>query len=328
MMTENKSKNEEMAAIIPVSVFDRKPEKKGFPFDSIFTFIVRSSGFLVFIVTVLVFIFIVIESYNVFGYISPVDLIYSYKNGQLHFEWYPTSNDPRFSLIPLLLGTLLTAIPATIVSTFFGVGIGIFISEFAHYKIKNYLKHLIDLFAALPTVAVGFILLTVGVTFFDSIFEPGNRLNAVLAALGLSIIIIPQIASLTEEALSGIPDEIRMAAYSLGAGRWRTIKDIVFPAAINGISASIVLGFGRAIGDTMIVLMISGNAANLTLNPFQSVRTMTATIAAELGEVSTQTAHYHALFFIGLILFIMSILVNLIVKYLVRRIGFKNNGEV
>ena len=140
------------------------------------------------------------------------------------------------------------------------------------------------------------------------------------------MIIIPQIASLTEEALRGIPDDIRMAAFSLGAGRWRTVKDIVFPAAISGISASVVLGFGRAVGDTMIVLMISGNAANLTLNPFSSVRTMTATIAAELGEVSTQTAHYHALFFIGLVLFILSILVNLIVKFLVQRIGFRNNG--
>jgi phosphate transport system permease protein len=184
--------------------------------------------------------------------LSPLDLIYSDRNGENIFEWYPTSNDPRFSLIPLLLGTFLTAIPATIISSFFGIGIGIFISEFAPRRIRNYLKQLIDLFASLPTVAVGFILLTVGVTFFDSVFDADNRLNAVLAAFGLSLIIIPQIASLTEEALRGIPDDIRMAAFSLGAGRWRTVKDIVFPAAISGISASVVLGFGRAVGDTMI----------------------------------------------------------------------------
>ena len=318
--------NEIKIEMPPVSVFDVKPKQKKFPFDTIFTFVVRSSGLIIFLLTALVFVFIAVESFKVFGYLSPLDLIYSSRNGQNIFEWYPTSNDPRFSLIPLLLGTFLTAIPATIISSFFGIGIGIFISEFAPRRIRNYLKQLIDLFASLPTVAVGFILLTVGVTFFDSVFDADNRLNAVLAAFGLSLIIIPQIASLTEEALRGIPDDIRMAAFSLGAGRWRTVKDIVFPAAISGISASVVLGFGRAVCDTMIVLMISGNAANLTLNPFSSVRTMTATIAAELGEVSTQTAHYHALFFIGLVLFILSILVNLIVKFLVQRIGFRNNG--
>ena len=310
------------------SVFAAKKGLSALTGNSFVSFLVRSTGVLVFLVTGLFFIFIIYQSLLVFNYLSPSDLLFSTKNGEKVFEWYPVSADPKYSIIPLILGTIMTAIPATIISSIFGVGIGVYISEFAPPSISRFLKQIIDIFASLPTVAVGFILLTVGVTFFSSLFDPENRLNAFLSSVGLSLIIIPQIASLTEEALRGVPGHVRTAAYSLGAGRWETVRSVVFPAAVNGISASILLGFGRALGDTMIVLMTSGNAANISMNPFGSVRTMTATIAAELGEVSSDTAHFQTLFFLGMILFLMSVIINLLVKYLIKKFIQQSGGEV
>lgn len=306
------------------SVFNLKVKNMGISADSVFALAVRSVGIVTALLVFLFFILMIYQGLRVFEFLTPAELLYSNRGGQRVYEWYPVSSDPRFSVVPLILGTLLTAIPATLISTVFGVGAGIYISEFASASVKNFLKHLIDLFASLPTVAVGFMFLSIVATFFSDVFNPSSRLNAALSALGLSMIIIPQIAALTGNALQAVPGETRLAAFSLGAGRWRTVKDVVLPAAINGISASVILGFGRAIGDTMIVLMISGNADNLVFDPFESVRTMTATIAAELGEVSPETAHFHVLFFIGLLLFLMSIVINILVRYLVKR--FANAG--
>ena len=170
---------------------------------------------------------------------------------------------------------------------------------------------------------LGFFMLVVGATFFQDLLDPPNRLNAFLAALGLSFVIIPIIASLTEDALRSIPNQVRMASYGLGATKWQTIKRVILPASISGVSASVILGFGRAIGETMIVLMAAGNAANLTTNIFRSVRTMTATIAAEMGEVSHQSDHYYALFFIGIILFTITFILNLIAEIIINRMRKK-----
>jgi phosphate transport system permease protein len=137
-------------------------------------------------------------------------------------------------------------------------------------------------------------------------------------------VIIPIIASLTEDALHSIPNELRMASYGLGATKWQTISKVILPAAFSGVSASIILGFGRAIGETMIVLMCAGNAANITSNIFLSVRTMTATIAAEMGEVSHGSDHYYSLFFIGIVLFTITFFLNLIAEIIINRMRKKN----
>ena len=241
-----------------------------------------------------------------------------------YFEWYPTSTEPRYSLIPLILGTLLTAIPATIISTIFGVAAGIYLSEVANPKWKEFLKPLIELFAGIPTVVLGFIMLVIGASFFNDLLNPANRLNAFVAAVGLSFVIIPVIASLTEDALHSIPNDLRMASYGLGATKWQTISRVILPAAFSGVSASIILGFGRAIGETMIVLMAAGNAANITSNIFLSVRTMTATIAAEMGEVSQGSDHYYSLFFIGIVLFTITFILNLIAEMIINKMRKKN----
>ena len=183
---------------------------------------------------------------------------------------------------------------------------------------------MIELFAGIPTVVLGFIMLVVGASFFNDLLNPANRLNAFVASIGLSFVIIPIIASLTEDALHSIPNDLRMASYGLGATKWQTISKVILPAAFSGVSASIILGFGRAIGETMIVLMCAGNAANLTTNIFLSVRTMTATIAAEMGEVSQGSDHYYALFFIGIVLFTITFFLNLIAEIIINKMRKKN----
>jgi len=278
---------------------------------------------------ILIFIFLFKEGLRALDHIGLLDFLYldrtnSSGNVERVFQWYPTSEEPRYSLIPLLVGTFLTAFPATVISTLLGVGAGIYLSEVANPKLKEFLKPMIELFAGIPTVVLGFIMLVIGASFFNDLLHPANRLNAFVAAIGLSFVIVPIIASLTEDALHSIPNELRMASYGLGATKWQTISKVILPAAFSGVSASIILGFGRAIGETMIVLMCAGNAANLTSNIFLSVRTMTATIAAEMGEVSQGSDHYYALFFIGIVLFTITFFLNLIAEIIINKMRKKN----
>lgn len=298
--------------------------------EALIKFFFAVNGIMALVFIILIFIFLFKEGFRALEHIGLLDFIYLDRpefDGTINrvYEWYPTSEEPRYSLIPLILGTLLTAIPATIISTLFGVAAGIYLSEIANPKLKEFLKPLIELFAGIPTVVLGLLMLVVGATFFDDLLHPPNRLNAFVGALGLSFVIVPVIASLTEDALHSIPNELRMASYGLGATKWQTITRVILPAAFSGVSASIILGFGRAIGETMIVLMATGNAANITTNIFKSVRTMTATIAAEMGEVSQGSDHYFSLFFIGIVLFTITFILNLIAEIIINRMRKKNN---
>lgn len=276
------------------------------------------NGFVAVLFILLIFGFLINTGFEGFNHINLSDYFFSKSNingiSQYNFEWYPTSENSRFSIIPLLAGTLLTAIPAVLISTLIGILIGIYLAEAASPRTRELLKPIIEIFAGVPTVVIGFFMLVVGATILNDLFFPVNRLNAFLASLGLSFIVIPIIASLTEDSISAVPRELRMASYALGANRWQTIIKVVLPASVRGISAAVILGFGRAIGETMIVLMASGNAAVITVDVFRSVRSMTATIAAELGEVSQSSPHYFALFFIGLFLFSLTFILNLIAE--------------
>ncbi|MBZ0181912.1 MAG: phosphate ABC transporter permease subunit PstC [Melioribacteraceae bacterium] len=276
------------------------------------------NGFVAVLFILLIFGFLINTGFEGFNHINLSDYFFSKSNingiSQYNFEWYPTSENSRFSIIPLLAGTLLTAIPAVLISTLIGIIIGIYLAEAASPRTRELLKPIIEIFAGVPTVVIGFFMLVVGATILNDLFFPVNRLNAFLASLGLSFIVIPIIASLTEDSISAVPRELRMASYALGANRWQTIIKVVLPASVRGISAAVILGFGRAIGETMIVLMASGNAAVITVDVFRSVRSMTATIAAELGEVSQSSPHYFALFFIGLFLFSLTFILNLIAE--------------
>jgi len=297
--------------------------------ESLIKFFFAVNGMMALVFIILIFIFLFKEGFRSLEHIGLLDFLCTNRAGaygtqETVYQWYPTSAEPRYSLIPLILGTLLTSIPATIISTIFGVAAGIYLSEVANPKWKEFLKPLIELFAGIPTVVVGFIMLVIGASFFNDLLHPDNRLNAFVAAIGLSFVIIPIIASLTEDALHSIPNDLRMASYGLGATKWQTISRVILPAAFSGVSASIILGFGRAIGETMIVLMAAGNAANMTSNLFLSVRTMTATIAAEMGEVSQGSDHYFSLFFIGIVLFTITFILNLIAEIIINKMRKKN----
>ena len=311
------------------SRYSKKISKKKIAAEKLFKYFFAANGFVAVLIIILIFLFLLKEGFQVFEQINLSEFFFKEQINPDDtitkiYEWYPTSDEPRYSLIPLLVGTLLTAIPATIISTIFGIAVGIYLSEIASSKSREILKPFVELLAGIPTVVVGFFMLAVGATIFSDLFHPANRLNSFLAAIGLSLIIIPIIASLTEEAMRSIPHEMRMGSYALGATKWQTVKNVVFPTAINGISAGIILGFGRAIGETMIVLMASGNASELTFELFRSVRTMTATIAAELGEVSNGSNHYFSLFFIGIILFVSTFILNLIAEIILDK-KRKNN---
>jgi phosphate transport system permease protein len=312
-----------------VSPFSKKIRKRTRVKETFIKYFFALNGAMALIFIILIFVFLFKEGIRAIDHIGLLDFVYRDQvqpDGSVSrvYEWYPTSSYPRFSLVPLILGTLLTAIPATIISTILGVGAGVYLSEIASPRYREFLKPVIEMFAGIPTVVLGFIMLVIGASFFNDLLNPANRLNAFIASLGLSLVIIPIIASLTEDALHSIPNDLRMASYGLGATKWQTISRVILPAAFSGVSGGIILGFGRAVGETMIVLMASGNAANITLDIFRSIRTMTATIAAEMGEVSQGSDHYFSLFFIGIVLFTITFFLNLIAEGIINKMRKKN----
>jgi phosphate transport system permease protein len=233
--------------------------------------------------------------------------------------WQPVGDHPKYSLLPLLCGSFLVALPATIIAGTFGVACGIYLAELASRRTREILKPFIELLAGIPTVVIGFLCLSTLGSLFQNLFGTTYRLNAFLGALGVSLVIVPVITSLTEDALRAVPNELRVASYGLGATRWQTIANVTVPAAVSGISAALILGMGRALGETMIVLMATGNAALITLDIFSSVRTMTATIAAELGAVAQGGEQYQALFLVGTILFTLTFTLNLVAELVIER---------
>jgi phosphate transport system permease protein len=281
------------------------------------------NGSVAVLIIALIFIFLFREGLAAFRDISPRqfiggdEIVSVYNSAADTFvehhkfatAWQPVSQEPKYSLIPLINGSLLVALPATLISTLLGVMTGVYLAELAHARVREVVKPAIELLAGIPTVIIGFIMLT-GSHF---------RLNAAVGALGVSIVIIPVVASLTEDALRSVPDSLRQASYGLGATRWQTVSRVVVPAAVSGITAAAILGFGRALGETMIVLMATGNAALVTGNIFSSVRTMTATIAAELGATARDGEQYHALFLVGAVLFTITFCFNLVAEIIVSR---------
>jgi phosphate transport system permease protein len=203
------------------------------------------------------------------------------------------------------LGALLIAIPL-------GVACAAFLSDIASPKMREILKPAIEILAAIPSVVVGFLGIVLVNPLISKIFGVSHGLNALNGSILLAIMSLPTIISLSEDALRAVPRSYKEASLALGASRWQTLVRVSVPAALSGIIASIMLGMGRAIGETMTVLMATGNAPALTFNFLEAIQTMTATIAIELGEVPYNTTHYYALFVIGLVLFAMTFLVNLV----------------
>ncbi|HEV8377116.1 MAG TPA: phosphate ABC transporter permease subunit PstC, partial [Candidatus Polarisedimenticolia bacterium] len=233
--------------------------------------------------------------------------------------WQPVGTNPKYSLLPLFCGSLLVALPATVLATFFGVACGIYLAEVAGKRTREWIKPAIELVAGIPSVVIGFFCLAILASIVQDALHTTFRLNAIVGAIGVAFVIIPVIATMTDDALRAVPSHLREGAHALGANRWETIFRVVLPAGASGVTASILLGMGRALGETMIALMATGNAAQITANPFVSVRTMTATIAAELGAVPQGGEQYRALFLVGFLLFVLTFLINLFAEVAVAR---------
>jgi phosphate transport system permease protein len=225
-------------------------------------------------------------------------------------EWQPVSTNPRYNVFPLLLGTLKVTLIAMLIGAPLALSAALYTSEFAPIRFREWIKPAIELLAGIPSVVMGFFALIVLASWLQYQFGLEFRLNALNAGIALALAVIPIIYTVSEDALTAVPQHYREASLALGASKIQTAVLVVMPAAMPGIGAAMILGFGRAIGETMIVLMASGNAAEVSLSPVASTRTLSATIAAELGEVVFGGGHYRILFFLGTLLFVVTSLLN------------------
>jgi len=243
------------------------------------------------------------------------------------FMWQPVGDVPKLSMIPLFAGTLKVTLVAMAISVPVGVAAAVYAAEFAPARVREAVKPVIELLAGIPSVVLGFFSLMVLASVLQAVFGFTSRLNAVVAGAGLAVTVVPVIFTVAEDALTAVPRAYREASLALGATRWETAWRVVLPAAAPGVLAAILLGFGRSIGETMIVLMASGNAAITSLSLGDSVRTLPATIAAEMGEVVFGGAHYTVLFFIGVELFLFTFALNGLAGAVVRRLVRRMTGQ-
>ncbi len=225
--------------------------------------------------------------------------------------WNPAAYDtPSYGIGALLLGTALTTLGATAIAAPMGVGMAFFLSEIAPMWLRNLLKPIVELMAAVPSVVMGFVGIVLVGPFLAQVFSLPNGLNALNGSILLAFMALPTVISISEDVVQAVPRAYKEASYALGANRWETLTRVTLPACYSGLLAAIMLGVGRAIGETMTVLMATGNATAMPQGFFSSVRTITATVAIEMGEVPTGTTHYYALFACALVLFFITLTIN------------------
>ncbi|MFC2065315.1 phosphate ABC transporter permease subunit PstC [Chloroflexota bacterium] len=280
--------------------------------EYIITRLIKVSGYSAILFVGLIFLFLILEGVPALGEVSLSDLLAS--------RWYPIED--YYGILPLLTGSLLVTIGAALIAIPFGLGSAIFIAEIAPRWLREILKPLVELLGGLPSVVLGFLGILVLSPYLRILLDLPTGLTALAGSLLLGAIAIPTVVSIAEDALDAVPKAYRDGALALGASRWQTIWKVTLPAAKSGVLTAIMLGVGRALGETMTVMMVTGNAPVLATkwnSIFLPARTMTATIAAEMGEVANGSAHYHVLFLIGLILFLFSLAINVAASSVVFR---------
>ena len=227
-------------------------------------------------------------------------------------NWDPTSPEKaEYGILSMIVSTLMVTGGALLLAVPIGIGVAAYLSDVAHWRVREIVKPVVEILAGIPSVVVGFLGIVLFGPAIARIFHIGNGLNAINGSVLLAIMSLPTIISISEDSLNAVPSAYNEASLALGASRWQTLFRVKVPAALSGIIAACMLGMGRAIGETMTVLMATGNARAFPHGFLSSVRTMTANIAIELGEVPYYTTHYYALFAIGLVLFIMTFIVNM-----------------
>ncbi len=297
-----------MAAITP----EIKSKPKILGRDFLITLFIKLTGYSAIVFVVMIFVFLLLEGLPAIQQVSISDLLSS--------RWYPIES--YYGVLPLIGGSLIITIGATLIAVPFGVGTAIYLSEIAPRWVRELLKPFVEILGGLPSVVLGFLGMLVLSPYLRIILDLPTGLSALAGAILLGGIAIPTVVSVAEDALDAVPKSYRDASLAMGATEWQTIWRVTLPAAKSGVLTAVMLGIGRAIGETMTVMMVTGNAPILPTgikDLFSPVRTMTATIAAEMGEVANGSTHYHMLFLIGIILFLISLFVNVIASAVVFR---------
>jgi phosphate transport system permease protein len=280
--------------------------------EYVITRLIKAAGYSAIVFVALIFYFLLREG---------IPALFEVKIGDLFaVRWYPIEN--YFGILPLLTGSLIVTLGAALVAVPFGIGTAIFISEISPRWAREILKPLVELLGGLPSVVLGFLGILVLSPYIRVLLNLPTGLTAFTGSLLLGAISLPTVVSVAEDALDSVPRSYREGAWALGATKWQTIWRVTLPAARSGVLTAVMLGVGRAIGETMTVMMVTGNAPVLATGLgalFSPVRTMTSTIAAEMGEVANGSVHYHTLFFIGMVLFLISLAVNVAASAVVFR---------
>lgn len=270
------------------------------------------NGLLAIVVLLGVLVLLLREGLPIFFYTPPWEFFFGTK-------WYPVSEPPTFGIMPFFVATLWVTLVSTAIAVPVGVGCAAYLAEVAPAKVRETVKPVVELLAGIPSVVMGFIGLLLLSPLVQSAFNLNTGLSGLTAAIMLSMMSLPIIVSVSEDALRAVPREFREAAYALGATKWETIRHVCIPGALSGIAAAVMLGVGRAIGETMTVLMVAGGALAVPYSPTEPMMPMTAAIASGIGNAVRGGLQYQALFAIGLILFVMTLAVNLIADRVLER---------
>jgi phosphate transport system permease protein len=273
----------------------------------------KTAGLLTIALLAGIFIMLLYNGIAFFADVKPLDFF----TGS---QWDPESTNSKYGIAPLLISTALVTLGSMVISVPIGILTAAFLSELAPPKLTRVLKPLIEMLAAIPSVAIGFLGIVVIGPGIAKVFGIQNGLNALNGSLLLSVMALPTIITISEDAINAVPQSHREASIALGANKWETLFKVTIPASYPGLIAAVMLGLGRALGETMTVLMATGNAAVLPRGFLDAVRTITATIAIEMGEVPFQTTHYFALFAIALVLFLITLSINLLGEYFANRL--------
>jgi phosphate transport system permease protein len=260
----------------------------------------------------LIVLFLFIEGVPIFKVVSVKDFLFG-------TYWYPTADPPDFGIFPLIMASIAVTALSSALSIPLGVMTAIYLAEVASHRLRELVKPIVELLAALPSVVIGFFGMVIVAPFLQNVFGIATGLNLFNASLMLAFMSIPTICSLSEDAIYSVSQEIKEASLALGATHWQTIYRVIIPASLSGITTAIILGMSRAIGETMVVLMVAGGATLIPTSIFDPVRPMPASIAAEMAEAPFRSNHYYALFATGIVLFCFTLAFNMMADYIAHK---------
>lgn len=260
----------------------------------------------------LIVVFLFMEGLPIFKEVSIAKFLFGR-------EWYPTSDPADFGILPLLVASIAVTVLSAMVAIPLGVMTAIYLAEIASRRVRQIFKPIVELLAALPSVVIGFFGMVIMAPYLQQTFDLATGLNLFNASLMLAFMSVPTITSISEDAIYSVPSELKEASLALGATHWETIIRVILPASLSGVSTAVILGMSRAIGETMVVLMVAGGAAMIPTSIFDPVRPMPASIAAEMAEAPFRSEHYYALFAIGIVLFLFTLIFNMIADYIAQK---------